>query len=86
MLSRAIVTDFDARPDRRFIENISRALPHGWRHGIDCSHILLGECGALRTDERYAIGACRRSRATSARPARRPGCRGRSGTCSTEWG
>ena len=45
---------FDAQPDRRFIERyLARVTAWADRHGIDRSRILLGEFGALRTDERY---------------------------------
>jgi hypothetical protein len=45
---------FDARPDRSFVERYFRQVKQ-WadRHGIEPRRILLGEFGALRTDERY---------------------------------
>ncbi len=45
---------FDAQPDRRFIERyFARVTAWADRHGIERGRILLGEFGALRTDERY---------------------------------
>jgi endoglucanase len=45
---------FDARPDRSFVERYFRQVRQwGDRHGIEPGRILLGEFGALRTDERY---------------------------------
>lgn len=45
---------FDARPDRSFLEPHFRRVKR-WadRYGIESGRILLGEFGALRTDERY---------------------------------
>lgn len=49
---------FDAQPDRRFIERyFARVTSWADRHGIDRGRILLGEFGALRTDERYVAAA-----------------------------
>jgi hypothetical protein len=53
-IERVLTQYFDARPDRRFIERyFARVTAWAARHGIDRSRILLGEFGALRTDERY---------------------------------
>jgi hypothetical protein len=49
---------FDARPDRRFIERyFDRVVAWADHHGIDHRRILLGEFGALRTDEQYVAAA-----------------------------
>ena len=53
-IERVLNEYFDAQPDRRFIErHFARVAAWAHRHGIDRSRILLGEFGALRTDERY---------------------------------
>jgi hypothetical protein len=53
-IERVLNEYFDARPDRRFIgRHFTRVTAWADRHGIDRSGILLGEFGALRTDERY---------------------------------
>ena len=53
-IERVLTQYFDAQPDRRFIErHFARVAAWAARHGIDRSRILLGEFGALRTDERY---------------------------------
>lgn len=53
-IERVLVQYFDARPDRRFIERyFARATAWAARHGVERSRILLGEFGALRTDERH---------------------------------
>ncbi len=53
-IERVLTQYFDAQPDRRFIERyFARVAAWAARHGIDRSRILLGEFGALRTDERY---------------------------------
>jgi hypothetical protein len=63
-ISRVLDQYFDANPDRRFIEKYFARVT-GWadRHGIDRSRVLLGEFGALRSDDRYvAAGAADRAR------------------------
>ena len=53
-IERVLTQYFDAQPDRRFIERyFARVTAWAARHGIDRSRVLLGEFGALRTDERY---------------------------------
>jgi endoglucanase len=53
-IERVLTEYFDARPDRRFIErHFARVTAWADRHGVDRGRILLGEFGALRTDERY---------------------------------
>lgn len=53
-IERVLTQYFDAKPDRRFIETyFARVAAWASRHGIDRGRILLGEFGALRTDERY---------------------------------
>lgn len=61
---------FDARPDRSFLERYFRRVKH-WadRYGIETRRILLGEFGALRTDERY-IAATAADRARYIRDVR----------------
>lgn len=45
---------FDARPDRGYIRrHLERAAAWADRHGIARGRVLLGEFGALRSDERY---------------------------------
>ena len=45
---------FDAQPDRGFIDGyLSRVIDWGRAHDIAPERILMGEFGALRTDERY---------------------------------
>jgi hypothetical protein len=45
---------FNADPDRRFIEKyFARVTAWADRHGIARNRVLLGEFGALRSDERY---------------------------------
>jgi len=57
-IERVLDQYFDARPDRRFIERyFNRVVAWAKRHGIDHRRILLGEFGALRTDERYVAAA-----------------------------
>jgi hypothetical protein len=53
-IDRVLAQYFDARPDRRYIERFFRRVS-AWadRHAIDRNRILLGEFGALRTDQRY---------------------------------
>jgi len=54
-IERVLNEYFDARPDQGFIErHFARVTAWADRHGIERSRILLGEFGALRTDERYA--------------------------------
>jgi len=57
-IDRVLAQYFDARPDRRYIERFFRRVA-AWtdRHAIDRSRVLLGEFGALRTDERYVAAA-----------------------------
>jgi hypothetical protein len=53
-IERVLAQYFDARPDHGFIESyFKRVETWAKRYGIDASRILLGEFGALRTDERY---------------------------------
>jgi hypothetical protein len=53
-ITRALDQYFDANPDRRFIEKyFARVTAWADRHGVDRSRILLGEFGALRSDDRY---------------------------------
>lgn len=53
-IERVLTQYFDARPDRRFIERyFARVTAWAGRHRIEPGRILLGEFGALRTDERY---------------------------------
>jgi hypothetical protein len=57
-IERVLKEYFDARPDRHFIErHFARVTAWADRHGIRRSRILLGEFGALRTDERYVAAA-----------------------------
>ena len=45
---------FDAQPDRGFIDHyLSEAVEWGRRYGIAPNRILMGEFGALRSDDRY---------------------------------
>jgi hypothetical protein len=56
-IERVLNEYFDARPDRRFIErHFARVTAWADHHGIDRDRVLLGEFGALRTDNRY-VGA-----------------------------
>jgi hypothetical protein len=57
-IERALDQYFDARPDHGFIERYFRRV-ETWarRHGIDPGRVLLGEFGALRSDERYVASA-----------------------------
>jgi hypothetical protein len=49
---------FDARPDRRYIDrHFARVTAWADRHAIARDRVLLGEFGALRTDERYVAAA-----------------------------
>src|SRR6185369_14582718 len=53
-IDRALKEYFDARPDRRFIERyFARVIAWTDRHRVERNRLLLGEFGALRTDERY---------------------------------
>jgi hypothetical protein len=63
-IARVLDQYFDANPDRRFIEkHFARVTAWADRHGIGRSRILLGEFGALRSDDRYvAAGAADRAR------------------------
>jgi len=57
-IERVLGEYFDARPDRRFIARyFARVAAWADRHGIDHGRLLLGEFGALRTDERYLAAA-----------------------------
>jgi hypothetical protein len=57
-IEQALGQYFDARPDRRFIERyFTRVVAWANHHGIDHRRILLGEFGALRTDEHYVAAA-----------------------------
>jgi hypothetical protein len=57
-IERVLGQYFDARPDRRFIERyFDRVVAWADHHGIDHRRILLGEFGALRTDEQYVAAA-----------------------------
>ena len=88
-IGRVLNEYFDARPDRHFIErHFARVTAWADRHRVERSRILLGEFGALRTDERYvAAAAPDRARyiATCVKHAKPPACRGRSGISSTAW-
>jgi Cellulase (glycosyl hydrolase family 5) len=55
---------FDAQPARAFIDGyLAKAQAWTARHGIQSSQVLLGEFGALRTDQTYvAAGAADRAR------------------------
>jgi hypothetical protein len=63
-IARMLDQYFNANPDRRFIEKyFARVTAWADRHGVDRSRILLGEFGALRSDDRYvAAGAADRAR------------------------
>jgi hypothetical protein len=53
-IERVLTQYFDARPDRRFIERyFARVTAWADRHRVARGRILLGEFGALRTDQRY---------------------------------
>ena len=53
-VERVLDEYFDANPDRRFIEHyFSRVLAWADRHRVARERILLGEFGALRSDDRY---------------------------------
>jgi hypothetical protein len=69
-IDRVLAQYFDARPDRRYIERFFRRVA-AWadRHAIDRSRVLLGEFGALRSDERY-VGAAAADRARYIRDVR----------------
>jgi hypothetical protein len=57
-IDRVLDQYFDAQPDRRFLERyFARVTAWAERHGIERSRILLGEFGALRSDERYVAAA-----------------------------
>lgn len=63
-ITRVLDQYFDANPDRRFIEKyVTRVTAWAGRHGIEPSRMLLGEFGALRSDDRYlAAGVADRAR------------------------
>jgi hypothetical protein len=63
-ITRVLDQYFDASPDRRFVEKyFARVTAWADRHGIERSRILLGEFGALRSDDRHvAAGAADRAR------------------------
>jgi hypothetical protein len=57
-IERVLAQYFHARPDRGFIERyFQRVAAWAERHGIDRARILLGEFGALRSDDRYVAAA-----------------------------
>ncbi|MGZ5841880.1 MAG: glycoside hydrolase family 5 protein, partial [Xanthobacteraceae bacterium] len=57
-IERVLAQYFDARPDRRYIDrHFARVIAWADRHGIARDRVLLGEFGALRTDERYVAAA-----------------------------
>ena len=57
-IERVLDQYFDAQPDRRFIAKyFARVTAWADRHAIERSRILLGEFGALRSDERYVASA-----------------------------
>lgn len=61
---KVLTVYFDADPDRRFVDHyLDMAVDWAKRHGIAPSEILMGEFGALRSDERYvASGSADRAR------------------------
>lgn len=61
---RVLKVYFDAQPDRWFIDGyLKRVRAWGEREGVAPARILMGEFGALRSDERYvAAGAADRAR------------------------
>lgn len=61
---RVLTVYFDAQPDRRFVDGyLARVKAWGDREGIAAGRILMGEFGALRSDQRYvASGASDRAR------------------------
>ena len=57
-IERVLTQYFDARPDRDYIDrHLARVAAWASRHGVERDRILLGEFGALRTDERYLAAA-----------------------------
>jgi hypothetical protein len=55
---RVLKVYFDAQPDRRFIDGyLGKVRAWGERQGIAPARILMGEFGALRSDERYVAAA-----------------------------
>jgi hypothetical protein len=57
-IDRVLDQYFDAQPDRWLIqEHFARVTAWAERHGIERGRILLGEFGALRSDERYVASA-----------------------------
>ena len=57
-IERVLTQYFDARPDRDYIDrHLARVTTWASRHGVERDRILLGEFGALRTDERYMAAA-----------------------------
>src|SRR2546423_5407038 len=53
-IDRVLNEYFDAQPDRRLIERyFARVTAWADRHRVERNHILLGEFGALRSDDRY---------------------------------
>jgi hypothetical protein len=61
---RVLTVYFEAQPDRRFVDgHLSRVKAWGEREGVAAGRILMGEFGALRSDQRYvAAGATDRAR------------------------
>jgi hypothetical protein len=57
-IERVLNEYFAALPDRRFIErHFARVTAWADHHRIDRNRVLLGEFGALRTDERYVAAS-----------------------------
>jgi hypothetical protein len=57
-IDRVLAQYFDADPDRSFIEGyFQRVRTWSRKYGIGADRILLGEFGALRSDERYVASA-----------------------------
>lgn len=55
---RVLKVYFEAQPDRRFIDGyLGKVRAWGDREGIAPSRVLMGEFGALRSDERYVAAA-----------------------------
>src|SRR5262249_40907442 len=57
-IERVLTQYFDARPDPAYLERwFARVTAWADRYGLAREQILLGEFGALRTDERYVAAA-----------------------------
>lgn len=70
-VARVLDEYFNANPDRRFVEKyFARVTAWAERNGIPRDRILLGEFGALRTDERYVAAALAADRARYIRDVR----------------